>query len=161
MKPGWVLLWLFGASSALLGIGLGVYTRHLRPSIFRAQLTFSEAAFRRTVAQWQPEWQAVFATHFKADYLFLVSYAGFGYFGGQHLLADASPLPMPLAILLLWALPLAAAFDAVENLFHQRFISSEPGSVPSTWFAISGVAAAVKWLLIVVFVVLAVVAWRA
>ena len=145
--------WIFGAISLALAVGLGIHTRSLKPRVFRAQLTFSEAAFRRVLAQWTPEGRELFAAHFRADYLFLVAYAGFGFFLARHFAPGPGVLPSWLMLALPWLLPLAAAFDAIENILHQRFLSVLPGTLPEIWFAISGAAASAKWLLSIIFIV--------
>jgi hypothetical protein len=145
--------WIFGAISLALALGLGIYTRSLKPSVFRAQLTYNEESFRRVLAQWTPEGREVFAAHFRADYLFLVAYAGFGYFLARHLAPGPGVLPSWLMLVFPWLLPVAAAFDATENILHQRFLSALPGALPAFWFVVSGVAASAKWLLVVIFIV--------
>ena len=149
-----ILLFL-GVLATSLMVGMGFYLRGLKPSLFRVQLTFSETEFRRIVGQWAPKDRARFAAHFAADYAFLLVYAALGYTLGQYLLPSGTVEPGFVLSSLPWLLRLAAAFDCVENLLHQRFITAPAGELPAAWFCMAGIAAATKWGLVVGFLVLA------
>lgn len=149
-----ILLFL-GLLAVSLMAGMGFYLRGLRPSLFRVQLTFSEAEFRRIIGKWTPEGRARFAAHFAADYVFLLVYAALGYTVGQYLLPPGTAEPGFVLSSLPWLLPQAAAFDCVENLLHQRFVATPAGKLPAVWFRVAGIAAAIKWGLVGIFILLA------
>lgn len=148
------ILLSLGLLAVSLMAGMGFYLRRLRPSLFRVQLTFSEVEFRRIVGGWTPEDRTRFAAHFAADYIFLLVYAVLGYTLGRYLLPSGATEPGFVLSLLPWLLPLAAAFDCVENLLHQRFIAAPAGELPAVWFRVAGIAAAIKWGLVGIFILL-------
>jgi len=131
-------------------LGLSVYLRPLKPGIVRAQLTYSEASFREVLARWSPEALRRFRAHFVADYAFILVYAAAGWAWWQ-----ATPPTHPLGQLLPWLLPGAALCDVSENLLHQQFLRSAPGSLPSVVFAAAGLAASFKFALWLTFILAA------
>lgn len=140
---------LVGALTALLFLAMAIYTWPLRPGIPCLQLTYSAAAFQSIVAQWGTDGLARFRGHFAIDFPFLVGYGWLGY-----LLATATSLfatlPRPAQSFLRWALPAAAATDALENLLHLYLSGGNPSSPTALYFA-AGSVATVKWLLIAAF----------
>jgi len=146
-----VPLRILGAVTALLFVAMVFHAARLEPSIPKIQLTFSEAAFRSILAQWQPSEVARFKSHFAIDFPFLVSYGLFGYFLCEHT-ALTRGLPALARSLLSWALPAAAVMDAGENLFHLYFVFAV-SAMPVVLYFVSGVVATFKWLLIAAFVV--------
>jgi hypothetical protein len=145
------------AAAALLFVAMAVYTSPLHPGIPAIQLTFTEAGFRAVLNAWRPEDVARFSAHFAIDFPFLACYGALGY-----LLTRRSGLfwrvRQRTKSLLALSLPVAAAADAIENALHLYFLY---GSAPAEalYFA-AGVAASVKWLLIVTFVCCAAYALR-
>lgn len=149
---------MLGLVVAAMFVGLSIYLRSLRPSIFWLQVTFTEGAFRAVYDRWSAEGRRRFASHFTIDYVFVVAYAAFGaVFGGE--LSRGAVGGGPGSALLPWLLPVAALGDVVENRMHQRILAALPGVLPTSVFALAGLAATAKWLLIVAFVVMAGIRW--
>ncbi len=147
-----MLLWLTGlASMALLG-GLAWYLSPLQPGVVALQLAFTPQAFGRIVHGWPPEHLQRYLAHLPVDGLLLVCYATFGY-----LLATRTALFMRRSLRVQqwarWLLPLAALFDAMENLMHAWLASAPRFSVP--WaYAASATSSSLKWLLLLAFAAL-------
>ena len=147
-----------GTASIALFIALQRHLGKLKPSLFWAQVTFTERQFRAVVEQWGPEGFARFRTHFALDYLFLASYGTFGFTLGLWLQSQSTAAPVYEAIAM-WALPVAAVFDAIENMLHQRFAIAAPYSLPKIAFFAAGASSTTKWVLSLAFPLLA--AWVA
>ena len=155
MKPVWAL----GMAIVGLFMGLGWYLQPLQPSIVALQFTFSPGAFQAVLDAWGPQGMQRFRTHLGFDGALLLCYGAFGYllvvrgpwFGGFSTLARRH-----VAILM----PLAALFDAVENLLHGH-LTSETLVTASVVYGAAGGAASAKWLCLLLFALLcAVAAWR-
>lgn len=142
---------------AVLFAGLGVFLAPLHPSVVALQFTYSPQAFAAVLQTWGPEGVERFRQHLMVDGLLLLSYGVAGYLaaGSTRLFASLSH-HVPLAF---WALllPLAAAFDAGENLLHWWLTGAEvlQGSVtlPSITYLAAGVCASIKWLGLVSFAI--------
>jgi hypothetical protein len=149
-------LWASGLLSILLMAGMAAYLRDLEPSLLAAQFTFSRVSFEAVLSRWSPDQVARFAQHFKVDYLFLLVYGFFGWrFGRQRLFSHRSASKG--RSVLPWLLPIAAAFDCLENMLHQSFLSQPQGD---SQYVLAGMAASAKWALTLAFLALAVHAWR-
>ena len=150
-RPGRTAVAAAGIVSALLFVLMALHATPLQPSIPLLQFCFSEACFNEVLAQWQAAGIERFKEHFWIDFPFLVSYGIFG-----HLLArQRFGVPSPLATgrwRLALALPLAAVLDAAENALHLGFVHA-PAAFPELSYAVAGVLATGKWLLIVAFVI--------
>lgn len=147
--------WYFSVPAGALFLANLWYLRKLRPNIVRAQLTFSKARFRDVVSRWSADDVRRFRAHFAADYLFIALSAAAGWLYGQSLAGSgASPLAVTLAV---WSLPAAGLADLGENLLHQRFLRSPPGSLSAWLFPLAGLLAAAKVILWLVFFAVAVV----
>jgi hypothetical protein len=139
-----------GAAAVALFVAMQRRLGHLKPNLFWAQVTFTERQFRAVVEKWGEQGLARFGAHFGLDYCFLVSYGLFGWSLGSWLQSGSGAGAFCQSAAL-WALPIAAVFDAIENVFHQRFMASPPYSLPGAAFLASGLASSVKWLLSLVF----------
>lgn len=138
--------------AAALFIGLGGYLAPLEPSVLALQLTFTPRAFGTIVHVWPPEHLARYRAHLPVDMLLLAAYGAFGW-----LLATRTALWAGAATtwrrLATWALPLAAVFDALENVLHWWLTASPRFGLPAV-YALAGGAAAAKWALVLVFTAL-------
>jgi hypothetical protein len=155
-------VWLSGGAALALLCALGVYLAPLQPNILALQFAFTPRAFGEVVHQWTGEPLHRFRMHLVADYALLVSYGLFGYllstrtqvfqaFEGRRRRWAA------------WTLPLAAAFDAVENTFHLWLTEVLRFGIAWPYLA-AALAASAKWVLLFGFglaVVLALVRGRA
>ena len=142
--------------SLLLFVAMTVTTWPLTPGIPAIQFTFTEPAFRAVLAQWTPSGVALFKAHFLMDFPFLLSYAALG----QQLATRTTlfaRLPTSARMRLALTLPLAAVADAAENCLH-LFLLCGDGPFARWLYAGAGAVASVKWLLIGVFVVCALMA---
>ena len=142
------LIAIVGASTALLFIVMALHASPLEPSVPQLQMTFSEAAFRTILAQWQPSGVARFAWHIAIDFPFLVAYGLFGYVLYRHGF-QSLPVSERTRAILSWTLPLAAVLDAAENLLHLSFIVA--AQAPAVLFFFAGVIATLKWALFLGF----------
>ncbi len=142
------LAWVLGAVTALLFVVMAMQAAPLEPSVPELQLTFSEAAFRSILAQWQPSGVRRFAGHIAIDFAFLSSYGVFGYVLYRHGFNESRVSGQARAILA-WTLPLAAVMDAAENVLHLLFLYT--GTVPALSYFVAGTVATAKWALIVGF----------
>jgi len=144
-----LLLWLTGLGAVALLAGLAWYLAPLQPGVVALQLAFTPHSFGRIVHGWPAEHLQRYLTHLPVDGLLLLSYGAFGY-----LLATRTALfaryALPVQRIARWLLPLAALFDAVENLFHAWLASAPRFGVP--WaYALSATSASLKWLLLLAF----------
>jgi hypothetical protein len=143
----WV--WFSGGLALGLLCALGVYLAPLQPSILALQFAFTPRAFGEVVHQWTGEPLHRFRMHLPVDYALLVSYGLFGY-----LLTTRTQLFGALGgrvrRWLAWVLPLAAAFDAVENALHLWL--TEVPQFGVTWpYSLAAMAASAKWFLLFAF----------
>ncbi len=137
-------------AAALLFTAMAVWTRPLKPNIPTLQLTFTEAAFRSILAEWQPAGVYIFKTHFAIDFPFLVCYGALGYLVARGTSLFARHTPRTRSLLAI-SLPVAAVLDAIENSVHLLFLLGTGPFSPTLYFA-TGIAAAIKWLLIAGFI---------
>ncbi|AWI81151.1 hypothetical protein CEW87_18345 [Parazoarcus communis] len=157
MNTALVIAILSLAAGAVVFVKMQRCLGKLKPNIISLQLTFSEASFRNVPQRWGTDGVTRFKAHFALDYVFLLTYAIFGFSLGAWLTSYIST-PGALSAVLPWLFPVAAVFDAAENVLHQRLASADPGSQPEVLFIAAGVAASVKWLLLLSFVPVAAVA---
>lgn len=147
---------LAAIATALLFAAIAAYLAPLSPSVIELQMAATPAAFGAIVHTWPPEHLARFRNHLPADCLLLVAYSTLGV-----LLARRAALFAALAPALrraaTWMLPAAALFDAGENALHWWLTEVPRFGVPLP-YALAAGAAAMKWLLLLAFVLLAVVA---
>ncbi len=143
----WV--WFFGFCSLVLLTGLAVYLMPLRPNIVALQFTFSPEAFQAVLNDWQPEGVARFRAHLPIDGVLLLCYGAYGYLQTTrtHLFASFSDSARGFIASML---PLAAFFDAVENLMH--FLLTNPGAPPNPPMAFyAGCSSTLKWTFLSLF----------
>jgi hypothetical protein len=156
-----LLLWVLGSLCVVLFLGITLYLRPLKPSIFSLQFAFSRRSFLAVLVAWESTGVARFRKHFVADYAFLVCYGllGFG-LATQAAWLSQAPLWQPLLGVLPWLLPVAAVLDVVENGMHRYLTRGQHAlRAPSAMFVVTGGASTLKWLLIAVFAALALYAW--
>ncbi len=144
-----LLKWVVVAC-ALLFVGLGVFLAPLHPSVVALQFTFTPEAFAAVLQTWGPEGVVRFRQHLMLDGLLLLSYGAAGYLAaGRTQLFAPLTNRVPLAF---WALllPIAAAFDAGENLLHWWLTGARAitgtATLPSLTYLAAGVCASIKWL---------------
>jgi hypothetical protein len=135
---------------AVLFAGLGVFLAPLHPSVVALQFTYSPEAFAAVLQTWGPDGVVRFRQHLTVDGLLLLSYGSAGYLaaGRTRLFASLTHYVR----LAFWALllPLAAVFDAGENLLHWWLTGADVlnGTVtlPSMTYFAAGLCASAKWL---------------
>lgn len=143
------LVWLTGLAALALLLGLAGWLWGLRPGIVQLQLAFTPRAFGEIVHAWSPVQLERYRVQLWVDGLLLLSYGAFGWLlvGRTLLFARSSRW---LAGLARWALPLAAVFDATENVLHFWLTAAPRFGVP-TVYAVSAGASSIKWLLLLCF----------
>lgn len=142
-------VWASGIAAALLFAGLSWWLAPLEPGALALQFAFTPRAFGTVVHQWSVADLARYRAHLPVDMLLLIAYAVFG-----HRLATRTTLfdgrGAGLRRLARWLLPLAAAFDALENALHAWLTGAPRFGVPAA-YALAAGAATAKWLLITGF----------
>jgi hypothetical protein len=131
--------------------GMGVYLLPLQPNMVALQtLVFTPAEFNAILNAWGPQGVVRFRNHLPVDGFFLLCYGALGYLLTLHtgLFSQWSVVARKAVSLML---PLAAAFDAVENLLQWHLTALQAPAEP-LWYLVSGTASMLKWLLIVLFV---------
>jgi hypothetical protein len=149
---------VLAAASTLLFVAMALYTSPLDPGIPAIQFTFTEAGFRSVLNAWRPADVARFRAHFAIDFPFLVCYGALGFLLTKRTGLFQSVKQRTKSLLAI-SMPVAAAADAIENALHLYFLYSTAPVAQALYFA-AGVAASVKWLLIVTFVCCSVYALR-
>lgn len=151
-------VWLSGGAALVLFAGLARYLAPLHPSALALQLAFTPAAFGAIVHSWSAADLARYRAHLPWDYGLLVCYGAFGWLCATRTgVFAALPLRPALATIGRWALPAAAVFDAAENTLHLWLTAAPRFGVPQL-YAIAATCASAKWLGIVAFALLAVLA---
>jgi hypothetical protein len=142
-----VLLSATGVAALLLVIGLALYLRPLDPDVLALQTAWSPRRFAEIVHAWPAEHLARFRAHLPVDGLLLLTYGAFGYLLATRtaLFAGRGDFGRGMARCML---PLAAGFDAVENLLH-AWLTEVPRIGPSWPYAASAFASACKWALLI------------
>jgi hypothetical protein len=142
-------LWITGAASVALFVGLAWYLAPLEPSVLALQLTFRPRVFGDIVHFWSPEQLARFRMHLLWDCVLLASYGAFGWLLARRTRVFAAYRPKARAAVA-WMLPAAAAFDAAENALHGWL--TEAPRFGTVWpYVAAGGCATLKWGLIVAF----------
>jgi len=149
-------VWFAGVVALALFCAIAWYLAPLQPNILSLQFAFTPRAFGEVVHQWTGEPLHRFRMHLPADCALLVSYGLFGY-----LLTTRTPLfdalPARVRRGLAWVLPMAAAFDALENGLH-LWLTEVPRFGVSWPYWLAAMSASAKWLLLFVFAIAVVVA---
>jgi len=145
---------LLALGALTLFTGISLYLLPLEPNLLALQFSFTPNDFQAVIAQWQGEDLQRFKWHFWADFALLLCYGLWGYqWGHRAAWLKHGSYPNALA----WLLPLAAVSDALENLL-QLYLLQQP-TAPAALYALAGMAALLKWLLLTSFALLMVWAW--
>jgi hypothetical protein len=147
-------VWLSGLAALGLFAGLAWYLAPLQPNILALQFAFTPASFAQVVHAWPVEHQQRYLAHLPLDFVLLASYALFGYLLATRtaLFAAHSTIVRRAAT---WLLPLAAVFDAVENVLHGWLVATPRFGVGGL-YAVSGSCSSLKWILLLSFAALVV-----
>lgn len=146
-----VLAW----TTALLLAGLSAQLAPLQPEALSLQFAYTPWAFGAIVHRWSPAQLAAYRAHLPVDGLLLLAYGALGWTLARYG-AWFDSRTQRQRHRLAWVLPLAAAADAVENLFHLWLTAAPRFGVPWAYLA-STAASATKWALLVGFALAA--AW--
>ena len=143
------LPWVSGILALILLCGLGWYLAPLKPGIFALQLAFAPRAFGEIIHFWSVDDLARYRAHLPFDFGLIVAYSVFGYSlaSRTRLLFD---LPRFWSSFARWCLPVAGAFDLVENALHWWLTEVPRFDVPSV-YAVSASCSLAKWLLLAAF----------
>jgi hypothetical protein len=119
----------------------------LKPNLLALQLAFSAEAFWGVIAAWGEGGVAVYRAHFPFDFIHPFVYGAFG-----QVLATRTALlgPGRARQLMAWALPVAGAFDLVENTLHLHLLAQPTGSGAGL-VPVSASCSALKWGLALVY----------
>ncbi len=150
------LVWLTGIAVLALFIGLAWTLAPLEPGIVALQFAFTPSSFAAVVDAWPAEHLARYRAHLPVDGLLLACYGSFGYLLALRstIFARCSPA---VRVAVRWALPLAAAFDAAENVLHWWLIEASRPGVP--WpYALSATCSSLKWGLLLGYAIAVVLA---
>lgn len=147
-----VLLWVIGGAALALFAGLSVELSTLEPGVLALQLAATAQRFGAIVHQWSPQQLARYRAHLPLDGVLLLLYGSFGF-----LLATRTQLFATLPRWLQRAaapwLPLAALFDAAENLLHSWLTAAPRFGEPAVYLGAAG-CSLLKWLLLAGFALL-------
>lgn len=146
-----VALWGSGLAALALLLGLGIFLAPLEPNIVALQLSFSPSAFGAIVHAWGEGGLARYRTHLPWDYLLLLNYGLFGWLLATRT-AVLAPYPTWARRMAAWLMPLASAFDAIENALH-GWLTQAPRFGLEPIYAASGTVSLLKWLLLMAFAV--------
>lgn len=145
------LVWLTGLASLGLFAGLAWYLAPLEPGVLALQFAFTPRAFAAIVHAWPSEHLERFRTHLPLDCILALGYGCFGY-----LLASRSTLFARYSATVrnaaIWALPLAATFDAAENALH-GWLTAVPRFGVTLPYAAAALCSTAKWALLAGFAI--------
>lgn len=145
-------VWIFGLIALALCAGLAWYLEPLNPGVLALQLALTPRAFGEIIHFWSPADLARYRAHLPIDFALLLAYGAFGYlFATRASVLDARA--PSLRRFLKWLLPLAACFDALENVLHWWLTEVPRFGVPLV-YAVSAGSSWLKWALIVGFLLL-------
>ena len=142
----------FGLATLTLGVALALYLCPLQPGVLALQFAATPRAFALVVHAWGETGLARYRAHLPWDFVLLASYAAFGWLLARHG-GLFGALPPPLRALAAAALPLAAAFDAGENLLH-LWLTAAPRFGLAWLYALSAAVATLKWVFVLAFAAL-------
>jgi len=136
-----------GMLALVLFVGLAIYLQPLDPDVLALQMASSPRRFAEIIHAWSPEHLARYRAHLPVDGLLLLSYGAFGY-----LLATRTALFAGRGVFVRGVarclLPLAAVFDATEDLLH-AWLTEMPRFGPTWPYAVSAQASTWKWVLLI------------
>lgn len=147
---------LAAAAVVVLLAGIAIYLAPLRPSFLVLQFAFTPRAFAEVIHAWPAEHLARYRVHLAADGLMLAAYGALGYLAASRS-ALFGALPALVRRGARWLLPLAAGFDAAENVLHWWLTAAPRFGVPLP-YALAAGCSVLKWLLLFAFGLLAVLA---
>ncbi len=138
------LLWSCAALALVLFVGITWALAPLDPGILALQMAFTPQRFGEVIHAWPAHHLQLYRQHFVADFVLLLAYAAWGYLLATRTRAFGSLGPVG-ARFARWCLPLAAVFDALENLLHLWLTEVPRFDVPLV-YAVSGSCSLLKWL---------------
>lgn len=143
------IVWLTGITTLVLFAGIAWFIAPLYPGVIMLELAYTPKSFGTIVHAWPAEYLQRYRDFLHFNFPLLISYGAFGY-----LFASQSPLfsryPAAWRRLIIWALPVAAAFGAVENALHLWLTAAPRFGVPLV-YAVSAACAASKWIIVAAF----------
>jgi hypothetical protein len=146
------LTWLSGIVALILLGGISWYLSPLKPGILALQLAFTPRAFGDIIHFWSAQDLARYRAHLPIDFGLILAYSVFGYS-----LASRTSLLSALTRFWSsfgrWCLPIAGAFDVVENVLHWWLTEVPRFGVPMV-YAVSASCSLTKWLLLAAFALL-------
>lgn len=142
-------VWLSGLASVLLFAGIAGYLAPLQPNIIVLQFAHTPAAFAAVIHSWPAEHLARYRTQLVVDFGLLFSYGVFGYLCATRTQVLAG-LWTRLRSAARWALPLAALFDATENLLH-LWLTEVPRFGHPAVYVVAASCSTAKWALLLIF----------
>jgi hypothetical protein len=143
--PSTLILVLFLVSQGNLALIIGP----LSPSFFAMQFAFTPERYVEILQAWGPDGIARYRSHFAYDLLHPLLFGAFGWVSVR-----TSPLFEGMSTFqerfFRWHLPLAAAFDYIENSCQLRLLSVPSGT--ENWLIpVSATCATIKWTLAALF----------
>jgi len=137
-----------GLAALLLFIAIALYLAPLRPRIVELQLTFNHDDFQRVIDMWGVGGVVLIRSHFAADFVLLLLYGSYGWLfvGRTPLFAQHSAVARKAMRL---QLPLAATFDASENVLHLTLTASTTAA--PVMYPLAGICSILKFVLITAF----------
>jgi hypothetical protein len=142
-------VWTSGLLALALLAGLAVYLSPLKPGVVALQFAFTPAAFGEIISLWSTDDLLRYRRHLPVDFLLLAAYGAFGYLLVTRTSTFGSS-GQSLRRLATWLLPLAALFDAAENVLHGWLIEGPHMEVSFAYAASTGFSA-LKWAMIAGF----------
>ena len=124
----------------------------LQPGVTVLQFAWTPRGFGEIVHVWAPEDLARFRLHLPVDSLLLLAYGSFGWLLATRTALFAA-LPGHARGAARFVLPLAAAFDAVENALH-AWLTEMPRFGLHGLYLLSTTCSALKWALLFGFAAL-------
>lgn len=118
----------------------------LDPGVLNLQFAFTPQAFASVIHAWSPEQLVLYRAHLPFDFVLLGCYGAFGYLLAARSALFVSWRPAARAAAR-WALPAAAAFDAVENFLH-AWLTAAPRFGVALPYAASALGSTLKWALL-------------
>lgn len=159
MTQGKAAIWATGLGALALLVALQLMLAPLEPGVLALQMAATPRSFGAIVHQWSPAQLARYRAHLPLDGLLLLLYGSFGALLATRTRLFAA-LPHALRRLARPWLPLAALFDAMENLLHAWLTEAPRFGVPGAYLAATG-CSLLKWALIAGYaVLLAAALWR-
>lgn len=139
-------VWLTGVAALTLLAGIVLYLSPLQPGPLALQFAFTAKSFGAVIHAWPEAHLLRYRAHLPYDFLLLACYGAFGYLFASRSAVFAAQ-PSRYRVFAMWLLPVAAAFDATENVL-QWWLTAAPRFGIGWVYAISAVCSTVKWLLL-------------